>query len=78
MRMALEKSARRFADAQIGSELKTLWETAESSGEAWLMRGLTDTYLPVAALAKSDRSIQIDLVRIEVNKKGCLFGTIIE
>jgi len=78
MRMALEKSARRFADAQIGSELKTLWETAESSGEAWLMRGLTDTYLPVAALAKSDRSNQIDLARIEVNKKGCLFATIIE
>jgi len=43
-----------------------------------LMRGLTDTYLPVAALAKSDRSNQIDLARIEVNKKGCLFATIIE
>jgi len=76
MRLALEKSARHYADGQVGCELQTLWEAAEPQDGGWLVRGLTDNYLPVTAQAGSDRSNEIDWVRIDGYKKGSLCATI--
>lgn len=65
MRSVLDETEQRYAQGFIGTNLKALWETAESKDNNWLMRGLTDNYIQVTALAKTDRSNHIDTVRIE-------------
>lgn len=65
MRSVLDETEQRYAQGFIGANLKALWEKAESKDNNWLLRGLTDTYIQVTALAKTDRSNHIDTVRIE-------------
>ena len=65
MRSVLDETEQRYAQGFIGANLKALWETAESKDNNWLLRGLTDNYIQVTALAKTDRSNHIDTVRIE-------------
>lgn len=65
MRSVLDETEQRYAQGFIGANLKALWEKAESKDNNWLLRGLTDNYIQVTALAKTDRSNHIDTVRIE-------------
>jgi threonylcarbamoyladenosine tRNA methylthiotransferase MtaB len=66
VRAALAASTERYARRFTGTELKVLWESADSSGpDGWRFHGLSDNYLRVHAVAPEQLWNQISTVRLE-------------
>ena len=71
------RSSKRFKEDFVGAELIALWETATPlDHERWEMRGLSDNYLRVRAIAGRNLWNQLSPVRISRVEENELFAEI--
>lgn len=78
LREELAQSAQRYRRRFLGKTLPVLWESARQlDARGWLLEGLTDNYLRVAAYAPTLRWNQIDNVLLESEQGDELLGSII-
>lgn len=74
---ALEDSAGRYRRQFLGKRLPVLWEAVSALGEqGWRLEGLTGNYLRVSAVSPAPRWNEIDLVSLEEESSGGLWGII--
>jgi len=77
LRAVFAEAAGRYQQRFIGQSLAVLWEAASAYGpQGWLLEGLTDNYLRVAATAAQPLWNQISNVRLERQMGDVLEGTI--
>jgi len=78
VRDTVARSSKRFKEDFIGEELCALWETAAPlDHEKWEMKGLTDNYLRVRAIASRNLWNQISSIRISRVVENELFAKIL-
>ena len=78
VRSLTARSAQAFRARFVGRSLPVLWEAAARLGpEGWIVRGLTDNYLRVQAVAQQDLWNHLSQVEIREIQNGELHGRIL-
>lgn len=78
MRALLAELAACYRERYIGTELTVLWETATAQQDGfWLLEGLTDNYLRVAAIARERLWNEFSQVYLKAQTKDGLMGDIV-
>ena len=79
LRAALAESGLRYRQRFIGTTRFVLWESSiPSTGEGWVLEGLTDNYLRVSAHSRQRLWNQLSAVRLEQATEGGLLGQIVD
>lgn len=77
LRTLLEKSKDAFAENFIGKKMEVLWEKGTATGDGWLMEGLSDNYLHIQTISKTNLWNEINKVKINSNKRGKLTSDLV-
>ncbi len=70
--------ANSFEQTFINKRLDVLWERSARLADGWLSSGLSDNYLKVSSITKTECANSIDQVFIRDVKNGCLIGEVDE